>query len=88
MNIFVPVLWICINSNCVFMQQSTHFLEETQCRESLQEQKKKIRFMAKKSKGTVKQLEGMCVSVDTEQSPARVLPVKMLQPHINRIDSA
>jgi hypothetical protein len=70
------------------MQQTTHFLEETQCRESLQEQKKKIRFMAKKSKGTVKQLEGMCVSVDTEQSPTKTLPVKMLQPHINRIDSA
>jgi hypothetical protein len=70
------------------MQQTTHFLEENQCRESLQEQKKKIRFMAKKNKGNVKQLEGTCVSVDTDQSPTKTLPVKMLQPHINRIDGA
>jgi len=88
MNIFVPILWICINSNCVFMQQSTYFLEEAQCRESMQEQKKKIRFMAKKNKGTVKQLEGMCVSVNTDQLPTKTLPTKMLQPHINKVDGA
>ena len=46
MTIFIPVLWICLNGHCEFMQQSTHFTDEEACIEAVRVQKQKLRDMA------------------------------------------
>lgn len=60
-DIFIPILWICINANCEFMQPQWHSTNEDECRQMVISQKKKIRKMAEKAKGTIDVLEGTCV---------------------------
>jgi spore cortex formation protein SpoVR/YcgB (stage V sporulation) len=69
MSIFIPVLWICINAHCEFMQQNAYFRDETECKSAVDNQKTKIRKMAAGRKGSVKQLEGTCVeaTIDNRQ---------------------
>jgi hypothetical protein len=59
--IFIPVLWICINAKCEFMQGTTHFLNEEQCYKSLDRQKEHMRGLVKQAgKGTITVMEGTC----------------------------
>jgi len=37
--IFIPILVICMNGTCEFMQPDTYYTQEFQCRDSLEKQK-------------------------------------------------
>ena len=68
MDIFVPVLWICINANCEFMQAEQHYTRESECKQQVDIQKAKIRKLAKEAKSQVEALEGTCISVSIRKS--------------------
>jgi hypothetical protein len=62
--IFIPVLFICLNNNCEFMQSTGHFRAEAQCRADLDKQKQHMRNLIKEAKqGEAKILEGTCIDV-------------------------
>ena len=61
--IFIPVLFICLNGNCDFMQAQTVYKSEAQCRASIDIQKKhmlEVADQAGQRKYTV--LEGTCIN--------------------------
>ena len=69
MNIFIPVLWICINSNCEFMAPDMHYNTELECMNSIDDQKQHMKNLVKKTgKGTIKVLEGTCVTTKIDLS--------------------
>jgi hypothetical protein len=61
--IFIPVLWICINAKCEFMQANDfYFTKEEECMASLEVQKQRMRDLVKRAgQGTITVLEGTCV---------------------------
>ena len=61
--IFIPVLWICINIKCEFMQSDGfYFTNEEVCLASLDTQKQRMRDLIKLAgQGTITVLEGVCV---------------------------
>jgi len=61
--IFIPILYICMNGHCEFMQAQTWYKSEQQCRAALDEQKDNLRKMASKGNQTVTQLEGTCITL-------------------------
>lgn len=61
MTIFIPVLWICINSHCEFMQKRDFYTSEEVCKEEVRHQKQKMRERAEQTGGEIKQLEGTCI---------------------------
>lgn len=63
--IFIPVLWICINARCEFMQSDGfYFTKEEVCMASLEVQKQRMRDLVKQAgQGTITMLEGVCVDV-------------------------
>lgn len=66
--IFIPVLWICINAHCEFMQSDGfYFSEEIKCMESLDIQKQRMRELVKRAgQGTITVLEGTCADAKIE----------------------
>lgn len=61
--IFIPVLFVCMNGNCNFMQAQTHYKSEAQCRTSIDAQKTHMLEMAEKAdKGKLTILEGTCIN--------------------------
>ena len=66
--IFIPVLWICINAHCEFMQSDGfYFTQETKCIESLDMQKQRMRELVRQAgQGTITVLEGTCVDAKIE----------------------
>jgi hypothetical protein len=66
--IFIPVLWICINAHCEFMQSDGfYFTQETKCMESLDIQKQRMRDLVKQAgQGTITVLESTCVDAKIE----------------------
>ena len=42
MNIFIPVLYICMNGHCEFLQQLTHYTDRQQCMEIVQVKKQEF----------------------------------------------
>lgn len=62
--LFVPILFVCINSNCEFMQGTTIFQSEKQCVESIKAQKKHMNNLVKRvESGKIDLMEGTCVDV-------------------------
>jgi len=61
--IFIPILFICMNDHCEFMQTMRYYIRETECRAALDEQKDNLRKMASKGNQTVTQLEGTCITL-------------------------
>ena len=61
--IFIPVLWICINTKCEFMQSDGfYFTKEEVCLASLDTQKQRMRDLVKLAgQGTITVLECICV---------------------------
>jgi len=65
MIIFIPVLVICMNGTCEFMQAKTHYTNEAQCRASLDVQKEHMRDIAKQAGSSkIEHLEGTCIDAD------------------------
>jgi hypothetical protein len=65
--IFIPVLFVCFNGNCNFMQAQTHYKSEAQCRASIDTQKIHMLEVAEKAdKGKLTILEGTCINTKVE----------------------
>jgi hypothetical protein len=65
--IFIPVLFVCFNSNCNFMQAQTHYKSETQCRASIDTQKVHMIEVAQRAnQGKISTLEGTCINARVE----------------------
>jgi len=65
--IFVPLLFICINSNCEFMQSTGYFKTEQQCLTDLDKQKQHMKDLVKQAgRGKIEMLESTCVDVDVK----------------------
>ena len=70
--IFIPVLFVCMNGNCNFMQAQTHYKSEAQCRDSIDSQKIHMLEVAEKAnKGKLTILEGTCINAKVEDMKGR-----------------
>jgi hypothetical protein len=61
--IFIPILFVCMNNNCEFMQSMKYFTRESECRVAVESQKENLRKMALKGGGVITQLEGTCITL-------------------------
>jgi hypothetical protein len=59
--IFVPILFVCMNGNCEFMQAQTWYKFEQQCRVAVDAQKENLQKMALKGNSMITLLEGTCI---------------------------
>ncbi len=74
MLIFIPVLIICLNGNCEFMQGQTYYKNEAQCLASLDMQKQHMLNLIKQADlGSAAVLEGTCVDANIKTIPGRVV---------------
>ena len=65
--IFIPVLFICMNGNCDFMQAQTVYRSEAQCRVSIDNQKKHmLEVAATAGAGKYTVLEGTCINAKVD----------------------
>ena len=67
--IFIPILVICMNGTCEFMQPDTYYTQEYLCKDSLDKQKEHMRGLASTGGVTITVLEGTCAT-------AKVKPVR------------
>jgi hypothetical protein len=61
--IYIPLLFVCMNDNCEFMQSMKYFTRESECRVAVESQKENLRKMALKGGGVITQLEGTCITL-------------------------
>jgi hypothetical protein len=66
MIIFIPVLVICMNGACEFMQTKTYYQTQSQCRDQIDAQKQHMRNIAEKGKGKIEYIEGTCIDADVK----------------------
>jgi hypothetical protein len=67
MIIFIPVLVICMNGTCEFMQAKTYYSSDAQCRAILDIQKKHMIELAATSKESkIEYIEGTCIDADVK----------------------
>jgi hypothetical protein len=67
--IFIPILVICMNGTCEFMQPDNYYTQESLCVNSLDKQKEHMRGLAARGNVTIAVLEGTCAN-------AKVKPIK------------
>ncbi len=71
--IFIPVVFMCLNGNCNFMQAQNYYKSEAQCRVSIDNQKAHLAQMAEKAdRGQVTILEGTCINAKVEDPKSKV----------------
>ena len=61
--IYIPILFVCMNGNCEFMQSQTWFKSDQQCRVAVESQKDNLRKMAAKGNATITLIEGTCITL-------------------------
>jgi len=61
--LYIPVLFVCMNGNCEFMQSLTSYKSEQQCRSSVEVQKENLQKMALKGGSMVTLIEGTCITL-------------------------
>ena len=59
-SIFIPVLWVCLNADCQFLQSVTHFTSIEQCQQSMEIQRQGMRRQAARA-GEDIVIEGTCI---------------------------
>ena len=59
--IYIPVLFVCLNSQCAFAQTARHYIREVECMAAVEEQIKQVRAIAASAGQVVTQLKGVCV---------------------------
>jgi hypothetical protein len=65
MIIFIPVLLICVSSQCEFMQARAYYQTDAQCRAVLEAQKiHMLNLVLKSGKGVPELIEGTCIEAD------------------------
>ena len=68
MTIFIPLLFICINNHCEFLQATTHNVSEKECRVNVEKKKDDIRKLVREVRqGEIETLEGTCVELDIKK---------------------
>ena len=71
--IFIPVLFVCFNGNCNFMQAHTNYKSEAQCRASIDTQKiHMLEVVEQANQGKATILEGTCINAHVEDSKGQV----------------
>ena len=60
--IFIPVLFVCANGECNFMQAQKHYVREAECRAQLDVQKENIKKMSVKAGTPITLIEGTCIT--------------------------
>jgi len=66
MIIFIPVLVICMNGTCEFMQAKTYYSSDAQCRAILEVQKKHMIDLAENGNSKIEHIEGTCIDADVK----------------------
>ena len=61
--LYIPVLFVCMNNNCEFMQAQNWYKTEQQCRAAVDLQKENLQKMALKGNSMVTLIEGTCVTL-------------------------
>lgn len=61
--LYIPVLFVCMNGNCEFMQSMRYFSRESECRQAVENQKENLQKMALKGGQMVTQIEGTCITL-------------------------
>lgn len=61
--IFIPILYVCMNNTCEFMQAQIWYKSEQQCRSAVDAQKDNLRKMAAKGDATITLIEGTCITL-------------------------
>ena len=61
--LYIPVLFVCMNGNCEFMQTQTSYKSEQQCRAAVDAQKENLQKMALKGGQMVTLIEGTCITL-------------------------
>lgn len=61
--IYIPILFVCMNGNCEFMQSMKYFTRESECRVAVESQKENLRKMALNGNAMITQLEGTCITL-------------------------
>ena len=61
--LYIPVLFVCMNNNCEFMQAQTSYKSEQQCRVAVDAQKENLQKMALKGGQMVTLIEGTCITL-------------------------
>jgi len=75
--IFIPVLWICINAKCEFMQSTGYFRKEDKCLENLAVQKNRMVELVKEAgQGRIEVLEGTCVDAQVKITSQQTVGVR------------
>lgn len=72
-SIFIPVLWVCLNSNCEFLQSLSHHTSVEQCQQSIDIQKQgMLRQAARAGENVV--IEGTCITANIKKEflPANI----------------
>ena len=60
--IFIPVLFVCANGQCNFMQAQKHYVREAECRAQLDVQKKHMQELSLKAGQMLTLIEGTCIT--------------------------
>lgn len=60
--IFIPVLFVCANGQCNFMQAQKHYVREAECRAQLDVQKKHMQELSLKAGQMLTLVEGTCIT--------------------------
>ena len=61
--LYIPVLFVCMNGHCEFMQAQTSYKSEQQCRAVIDEQKDNLRKMSLKGGQMVTMIEGTFITL-------------------------
>ena len=61
--LYIPVLFVCMNNNCEFMQAQNWYKSEQQCRAAVDLQKENLQKMALKGGQMVTLIEGTCITL-------------------------
>jgi len=65
-SIFIPVLWVCLNANCEFLQAVVHFSTVAQCQQSMEIQRQGMLRQAAIA-GEAVVIEGTCITANIKK---------------------
>ena len=65
-SIFIPVLWVCINADCQFLQSVSHYTSIEQCQQSMETQRQGMRRQAARA-GEDIVIEGTCITANIKK---------------------
>jgi len=70
-DIFIPVLILCMNGNCEFMQAHKHYFTEQQCQQQVDAQKQVMIKQTLQLPVPIDLLEGTCITAKIEDTKGK-----------------